>query len=215
MWAFASSSGKEAGQWIRPIRCLRSVSATASRSGRRLAEISRFYDDVLQPTGLRVTQFLILAALAKVESASVNELAERLDLERTAMGKTLGPLDRDGLIRNRAFAERWSIPPRQPCSQGKARSSGRRSALAAGPAAPRRPERRRMDGCAALEPFGDDSRGDQRRFRRLTQRERPLLFRRERPRFLSTRAGIHPRRRRTTPRYRNLKRGNSLTTYGM
>jgi DNA-binding MarR family transcriptional regulator len=48
---------------------------------------------------LRVTQFLILAALAKVDSASVNELAERLDLERTAMGKTLGPLDRDGLIR--------------------------------------------------------------------------------------------------------------------
>jgi DNA-binding MarR family transcriptional regulator len=57
------------------------------------------YDDVLQPTGLRVTQFLILAALAKVESASVNDLAERLDLERTAMGKTLGPIDRDGLIR--------------------------------------------------------------------------------------------------------------------
>jgi DNA-binding MarR family transcriptional regulator len=61
--------------------------------------ISRLYDDVLQPTGLRVTQFLILAALAKVESASVNDLAERLDLERTAMGKTLGPIDRDGLIR--------------------------------------------------------------------------------------------------------------------
>jgi DNA-binding MarR family transcriptional regulator len=61
--------------------------------------ISRFYDDALKPTGLCVTQFLILAALAKVESASVNELAERLDLERTAMGKTIGPLDRDGLIR--------------------------------------------------------------------------------------------------------------------
>lgn len=69
---------------------------TVRKAARR---ISRFYDDILQPTGLRVTQFLILAALAKVESASVNELAERLDLERTAMGKTLGPLDRDGLIR--------------------------------------------------------------------------------------------------------------------
>lgn len=69
---------------------------TVRKAARR---ISRFYDDVLQPTGLRITQFLILAALAKVESASVNELAERLDLERTAMGKTLGPLERDGLIR--------------------------------------------------------------------------------------------------------------------
>jgi DNA-binding MarR family transcriptional regulator len=61
--------------------------------------VSRLYDDVLQPTGLRITQFLILAVLARVQGASVNDLAERLDLERTAMGKTLGPLQRDGLIR--------------------------------------------------------------------------------------------------------------------
>jgi DNA-binding MarR family transcriptional regulator len=61
--------------------------------------ISRLYDDLFQPTGLRITQFLILAVLAKVSGASVNELAERLDLDRTAMGKTLGPLERDGLIR--------------------------------------------------------------------------------------------------------------------
>lgn len=69
---------------------------TVRKAARR---ISRLYDDLLQPTGLRITQFLILAALAKVPKASVNELAERLDLERTAMGKTLGPLERDGLIR--------------------------------------------------------------------------------------------------------------------
>jgi DNA-binding MarR family transcriptional regulator len=62
-------------------------------------QISRLYDLLLQPTGLRITQFLILAVLAKVERASVNALAERLDLERTAMGKTLGPLERHGLIR--------------------------------------------------------------------------------------------------------------------
>jgi DNA-binding MarR family transcriptional regulator len=61
--------------------------------------ISRLYDDLFQPTGLRITQFLILAVLAKVSGASVNDLAERLDLDRTAMGKTLGPLERDGLIR--------------------------------------------------------------------------------------------------------------------
>lgn len=62
-------------------------------------QVSRLYDAFLQPTGLRITQFLILAVLARVEGASVNELAERLDLERTAMGKTLGPLERDGLIK--------------------------------------------------------------------------------------------------------------------
>jgi DNA-binding MarR family transcriptional regulator len=61
--------------------------------------VTRLYEDILRPTGLRITQFLILAVLAKVPGASVMELAERLDLERTAMGKTLGPLERDGLIR--------------------------------------------------------------------------------------------------------------------
>jgi DNA-binding MarR family transcriptional regulator len=69
---------------------------TARKAARQL---SRLYDAFLQPTGLRITQFLILAVLGKVEGASVNALAERLDLERTAMGKTLGPLERDGLIR--------------------------------------------------------------------------------------------------------------------
>jgi DNA-binding MarR family transcriptional regulator len=69
---------------------------TVRKAARR---VSRLYEDILQPTGLRITQFLILAVLAKVPGASVNELAERLDLERTAMGKTLGPLERDGLIR--------------------------------------------------------------------------------------------------------------------
>jgi DNA-binding MarR family transcriptional regulator len=69
---------------------------TVRKAARR---VSRLYEDMLQPTGLRITQFLILAVLAKVPGASVNALAERLDLERTAMGKTLGPLERDGLIR--------------------------------------------------------------------------------------------------------------------
>ncbi len=61
-------------------------------------QISRFYDAHLQPTGLRITQFLILAALNEVGSAAVNEIAERLDTERTAMGKMLGFLERDGLL---------------------------------------------------------------------------------------------------------------------
>jgi DNA-binding MarR family transcriptional regulator len=62
-------------------------------------QISRFYDAHLEPTGLRITQFLTLAALKEVGRAAVNALAERLDIERTAMGKMLGFLERDGLIR--------------------------------------------------------------------------------------------------------------------
>jgi DNA-binding MarR family transcriptional regulator len=61
-------------------------------------QITRFYDALLEPTGLRITQFLTLAALNEVGNAAVNALAERLDIERTAMGKMLGFLERDGLI---------------------------------------------------------------------------------------------------------------------
>ena len=62
-------------------------------------QISRFYDAHLEPARLRSTQFLILAALNEVGSAAVNALAERLDIERTAMGKMVGFLERDGMVR--------------------------------------------------------------------------------------------------------------------
>src|SRR6516225_12192379 len=64
-------------------------------------QISRFYDAHLEPTGLRITQFLTLSVLNEVGSAAINALAERLDVERTAMGKMVGFLERDGLIRIR------------------------------------------------------------------------------------------------------------------
>jgi DNA-binding MarR family transcriptional regulator len=61
-------------------------------------QITRLYDAHLQPTGLRITQFLILATLNGLRSAPVNTLAERLDIERTAMGKMVALLQRDGFV---------------------------------------------------------------------------------------------------------------------
>src|SRR5215467_4708747 len=60
--------------------------------------ISRFYDAHLQRSGIRITQFLTLTALNQLGSAAVNALAERLDIERTAMGKMVEFLQRDGLV---------------------------------------------------------------------------------------------------------------------
>ena len=60
--------------------------------------ISRFYDAHLESSGLRITQFLTLAALNELGSAAVSALAERLDIERTAMGKMVEFLQRDGLV---------------------------------------------------------------------------------------------------------------------
>ncbi|MFD2057062.1 MarR family winged helix-turn-helix transcriptional regulator [Mesorhizobium calcicola] len=68
---------------------------TVRKAARR---ISRLYDRFLEPIGLRITQHLILAVLDEVHEASVNNLADRLDLERTAMGKNLTLLERSGLV---------------------------------------------------------------------------------------------------------------------
>jgi len=60
--------------------------------------ITRFYDAHLEPSRLRITQFLTLAALNELGSAAVGALAEQLDIERTAMGKMVEFLARDGLV---------------------------------------------------------------------------------------------------------------------
>jgi DNA-binding MarR family transcriptional regulator len=69
---------------------------TLRRAARR---ISQRYDEALAPAGLRVAQFSILATLHARERWSVHELADKLELERTTMGKNLRPLERDGLVR--------------------------------------------------------------------------------------------------------------------
>ena len=61
-------------------------------------QISRFYDAHLERSGIRITQFLTLAALNELGNAAVIALAERLDIERTAMGKMVEFLQRDGLV---------------------------------------------------------------------------------------------------------------------
>jgi DNA-binding MarR family transcriptional regulator len=61
-------------------------------------QISRFYDAHLERSGIRITQYLTLAALNESGSAAVSALAERLDIERTAMGKMVEFLQRDGLV---------------------------------------------------------------------------------------------------------------------
>jgi DNA-binding MarR family transcriptional regulator len=66
--------------------------------------VSQFYDAKLAPSGLRVTQYAILAALRNAD-VTVNELARVLDLDRTTTGKNLRPLERDGLVAVKATPE--------------------------------------------------------------------------------------------------------------
>lgn len=72
--------------------------ATAMRKASR--RITQFYDDALAPSGLRSTQYAILAELvARTQCPpTLQELADALVLDRSALGHNLKPLERDGLI---------------------------------------------------------------------------------------------------------------------
>jgi DNA-binding MarR family transcriptional regulator len=69
----------------------------ALRQAARLA--SQFYDQHLAPSGLRTTQFSILAKLKRVGPTTINALAAELVVDRTTLGRNILPLERDGLIR--------------------------------------------------------------------------------------------------------------------
>ena len=60
--------------------------------------ITQFYDQFLAPSGLRATQFSILAKLRRLGPLTINALAEELVMDRTTLGRNILPLEREGLI---------------------------------------------------------------------------------------------------------------------
>jgi DNA-binding MarR family transcriptional regulator len=60
--------------------------------------VTQFYDQHLAPTGLRTTQFSILAKLRRLGETSINELAAEMVMDRTTLGRNVLPLEREGLI---------------------------------------------------------------------------------------------------------------------
>ena len=61
--------------------------------------VTQFYDQVIAPTGLRATQFSILAKLKRRGPLTINALAEDMVMDRTTLGRNILPLERDELIR--------------------------------------------------------------------------------------------------------------------
>jgi DNA-binding MarR family transcriptional regulator len=61
--------------------------------------VTRAYDRALRPTGLRSTQFTILAAASVAGGIPLGQLAKILGLERTTLTRNLATIERDGLIR--------------------------------------------------------------------------------------------------------------------
>jgi DNA-binding MarR family transcriptional regulator len=60
--------------------------------------VSQFYDQILVPSGLRTTQYSILARLQRRGRMTINALAAELIMDRTTLGRNVLPLQRDGLI---------------------------------------------------------------------------------------------------------------------
>jgi DNA-binding MarR family transcriptional regulator len=60
--------------------------------------VTQLYDDLLRPSGLRVTQFSILASIARLGEANLKQLEDALAIDQTTLTRSLGLLERDGLI---------------------------------------------------------------------------------------------------------------------
>jgi DNA-binding MarR family transcriptional regulator len=71
----------------------------ACRELRRAARaVTQLYDETLRPSGLRVTQFTLLVAVAVSEPVPITRLADALSLDRTTLARDLKPLAQRGLL---------------------------------------------------------------------------------------------------------------------
>jgi DNA-binding MarR family transcriptional regulator len=60
--------------------------------------VTRLYDEALQASGIRSTQFAILVAVKKNEPVAIGELGEMLGIDRTTMTRSLHLLAKEGLL---------------------------------------------------------------------------------------------------------------------
>ena len=111
------SAGQDLG-WLSPRVCntLRMVTRA----------VTQLYDDVLRPSGLRVTQFSILATIGRIGEANLKQLEDTLAIDQTTLTRSLNLLERDGVI------ERASHPDARIRAM-KLTSKGRRALEAARP----------------------------------------------------------------------------------
>ena len=93
--------------------------------------ISRLYDRHLAEAGLRTTQFSILSKLGRLGAMPISKLADTMVMERTALSRAIGPLERDGLVKIGAGPD-GRTRSRNSNHNWRGAPQGCRSALAAG-----------------------------------------------------------------------------------
>lgn len=87
---------------------LAEIEATCACSNVRKAAraVTQLFDELLQPTGLRSTQFTLLVAVALLGETPVMQLAEALVMDRTTLARNLKPLESLGLLTVEAGTDR-------------------------------------------------------------------------------------------------------------
>src|SRR5881397_3338546 len=60
--------------------------------------VTQLYDDILRPSGLRVTQFSILATIARRGEANLRHLERALAIDQTTLTRSVNRLERDRII---------------------------------------------------------------------------------------------------------------------
>ena len=75
-----------------------SPACACGRLRRATRALTQRYDDLMAPSGLRVTQFSLLRTLGRSGKATMSDLAGTLLLDRTALSRTLDPLAARGLV---------------------------------------------------------------------------------------------------------------------
>src|SRR5271155_1738825 len=71
--------------------------------------VTNYYDAMLRPSGLHVSQFTLLQALNIVPEISQKQLAELLEIDSSTLTRTLAPLRRKGWLRSQAGADRREL----------------------------------------------------------------------------------------------------------
>jgi DNA-binding MarR family transcriptional regulator len=60
--------------------------------------VTKLYDEMLKPTGLKLTQFSLLSSLMALGSSTLSELAEHMVVDRTTLTRNLEILESRGLV---------------------------------------------------------------------------------------------------------------------
>jgi DNA-binding MarR family transcriptional regulator len=61
--------------------------------------VTQLFDDVMQPTGLRATQFTLLAAISATGAIAISKLSKVLVMDRTTLTRNLKPLETKRLVK--------------------------------------------------------------------------------------------------------------------